>query len=135
MHSTQDYDMALTSGMEIEAPDVYDDGCLRVEHNKFYAACAGQPLHNLRRKEFLILSRLVREIGRSVPQYALWAAAWGEDAEFDESASNSLKAHICYLRRKLEPFGLQILTRPNIGYMLSTADCVCQTTDRQSPAG
>lgn len=135
MRVTQDIDMALTSGKHIEAPDVYDDGCLRLEHNKFYATCAGRPLDNLRRKEFLILSRLVREIDRPVPPSELWAAAWDEGTEFDDGAANSLKAHICYLRRKLKPFGLRIVTRPNIGYLFSTAGCVCPPAGTQSSAG
>ena len=114
--------MALTNEKQVEAPDVYDDGYLRVEHHKFYAACAGQPLDNLTRKEFLILSRLVREIGRAVPLLALGLAVWGGGSGFDNKRYNSLRAHVCYLRRKLEPFGLHILTRPNIGYQLSNVE-------------
>ena len=37
------------------APDVYDDGRLRVEHESFYIACEGQSI-KLPRTEFLIIN-------------------------------------------------------------------------------
>jgi DNA-binding response OmpR family regulator len=97
-------------------------------------ACAGRPLYNLTIKEFRVLSRLVREIGRPVPQQAIWVSEWGEGAEFDDNAGKILKVHISRLRHKLEPFGLHILSKPGIGYVLSTADCVCSATDAQRSA-
>jgi DNA-binding response OmpR family regulator len=124
-----EFNMAVTNETSLEASDVYDDGCLRVEHDKFYVACGGRPLYNLTLKEFRIFSRLVREIGRPVPMSALWASGWREDAEFDDDAAKLLKVHISTLRRKLKPFGIQIFSKPNIGYILSTDDCVCAMTD------
>src|SRR5262245_44586578 len=62
---------------------VYDDGYLRVEHDNFYVACAGKPLYNLTRKEFLILSRLVRAMGRPVTKQEIWGFAWRRDSEFN----------------------------------------------------
>jgi DNA-binding response OmpR family regulator len=126
--------MSLTGNTNFASPDVFDDGCLRVEHDKYYVACAGRPLYNLTIKEFRVLSRLVREIGRPVSQQAIWESGWGEGAEFDDSAGKVLRVHISTLRHKLEPFGLHILSKPGIGYILSTADCVCPATDAQRSA-
>jgi DNA-binding response OmpR family regulator len=123
--------MTLTGNKNFASPDVFDDGCLRVEHDKYYVACAGRPLYNLTIKEFLVLSRLAREIGRPVPQRDLWASGWGEDAEFDDSAGKILRVHVSTLRHKLKPFGLQIISKPSLGYILSTADCVCPETSAQ----
>jgi len=52
-------------------------------------------------------------------------------AEFGDSAGKLLRAYISTLRHKLEPFGLHILSKPGIGYVLSTAACVCPATDAQ----
>ena len=55
-------------------------------------------------------------------------------AEFDDGAGKALSVHISSLRHKLEPFGLHILSKPGIGYVLSAADCVCPATDAQRSA-
>ena len=55
-------------------------------------------------------------------------------AEFDVSAGKALNVRISTLRHKLEPFGLHILSKPGIGYILSTAGCVCPATDTQRSA-
>ncbi len=94
---------------------VYDDGYLRVEHGKFYVACAGKPLYNLTRKEFLILSRLVQAMGRPVTKQEIWGFAWKGDAEFNR---DTLRVHVASLRRKLSPFGLDIVAVVRVGYRL-----------------
>ncbi len=95
-------------------PDVYDDGTLRVEHNSFYVTFNGRVLF-LPPKEFLILSCLSRNIGRMVESEALWHYAWEPDSEFN---SRTLRVHICTLRRKIEPMGLNIRHVASIGYCL-----------------
>ena len=94
---------------------IYDDGYLRVEHNKYYVACAGKPLYNLTLKEFLILSRLVRETGRAVTKQEIWDYAWKNGAEFNR---DTLRVHVATLRRKLSSFGLDIVAVINVGYRL-----------------
>jgi DNA-binding response OmpR family regulator len=94
---------------------IYDDGYLRVEHGKFYVACAGKPLYNLTRKEFLILSRLVRAMGRPVTKQEIWSHAWEGDAEFNR---DTLRVHMATLRRKLSTFGLDIVAVVHVGYRL-----------------
>jgi DNA-binding response OmpR family regulator len=94
---------------------VYDDGYLRVEHGKFYVACAGKPLYNLTRKEFLILSLLVRAMGRPVTKQEIWGHAWEGDAKFNR---DTLRVHVATLRRKLSTFGLDIVAVVHVGYRL-----------------
>lgn len=94
--------------------DVYDDGFLRIEHNSYYVSCNGTSLF-LPRKEFLILSRLARNIDRIVSQQALWEYAWGEHAPLK---SATLRVYIYNLRKKLLPFGLSIKRLVSVGYSL-----------------
>lgn len=104
-------------------PDVYDDGYLRVEHDNYYVACAGQPL-DLPRKEFLIMSRLVQNADRIVAGHELWRHAWmGKSKDENSTAdfnSESLHVHIYRLRRKLEAHRLHIETMIGVGYRLRT---------------
>jgi DNA-binding response OmpR family regulator len=95
--------------------DVYDDGYLRVEHANYYLACGGQLL-KLPLKEFLIISRLVRNIERLVLAQEIWRYAWGDISPFN---AQSLHVHIYRLRQRLAPFGLRIETKVCIGYCLT----------------
>jgi DNA-binding response OmpR family regulator len=94
--------------------DVFDDGHLRIEHDNYYVACAGQSI-KLPRAEFLILSRLARQPERVVPAGELWQHVWGETKPFN---SESLHVYIYRLRHKLEAYGLKIETMVHIGYRL-----------------
>lgn len=96
-------------------PDVYDDGYLRVEHANYYVACGGRVLR-LPLKEFLIISRLVRNIERLVISEEIWRSAWGDAAPFN---AQSLHVHIYRLRQRLAPFGLHIETKVCVGYCLT----------------
>jgi DNA-binding response OmpR family regulator len=98
--------------------DVYDDGHLRVEYANYYIACNERVLR-LPLKEFLIVSRMVRNIGRLVLSEELWRYAWGDAAPFN---AQSLHVHIYRLRQRLAPFGLQIETKVCIGYCLKKSD-------------
>jgi DNA-binding response OmpR family regulator len=97
------------------AADVYDDGHLRVEHENYYVTCEGQHLR-LRRVEFLLLSRLARNMSRVVRAEELWRHAWGEGKPYN---SESLHVHIYRLRAKLTPFRLHIETMIHVGYRLA----------------
>src|SRR5215468_4540782 len=100
---------------------IYDDGYLRVEHNSFYVSCGGQPLYHLSRREFLILSRLARGAGRPVTKEQIWSFVWGDTTAFNAS---NFRVHIANLRRKLAPFGLDIVAMVRVGYRLErSAEC------------
>ena len=98
-----------------DAEAVYDDGYLRVEHANYYVACDGRSL-KLPLKEFLIISRLVRNIERLVRSEEIWRFAWGDRVPFN---AQSLHVHIYRLRGRLAPFGLQIETKVCVGYCLT----------------
>ena len=95
--------------------EAYDDGYLRVEPANYYIACEGRVLR-LPLKEFLIISRLVRNIERLVLSEDIWRSAWGEDAPFN---AQSLHVHIYRLRQRLSAFGLHIETKVCVGYCLT----------------
>jgi DNA-binding response OmpR family regulator len=94
--------------------DVYDDGHLRVEHDNYYVSCGGETLR-FRRAEFLLLSRLARNIARFVKAEELWRHAWGDSKPYN---AESLHVHVYRLRVKLAPFGVQIETMVSVGYRL-----------------
>ena len=98
--------------------EVYDDGYLRVEHDNYYIAC-GERVLRLPLKEFLIISRLVRNMGRLVLSEEIWRYAWGEAAPFN---AQSLHVHIYRLRQRLAPYQLQIETKVCIGYCLRSGN-------------
>lgn len=100
-----------------DSPDVYDDGCLRIEHNSYYIACDGNMIA-LARKEFLIVSRLARSVERIVPSEEIWRYAWGEQATFN---AQSLRVHIHRIRHNLAPFRVKIESMVKVGYRLTTA--------------
>ncbi len=104
----------LPSQSASKSQDVYDDGCLRIEHKSYYVSFNGQVLF-LTPKEFLILSGLSRAIGRMTPSKSLWRYAWGEGEDFN---SKTLRVHVCNLRRKIAPLGLSIRSMTSLGYCL-----------------
>jgi two-component system, OmpR family, alkaline phosphatase synthesis response regulator PhoP len=103
-----------TSEIQMKPEDVYDDGSLRIEHDAYYVSFNGQVLF-LTPKEFLVLSKLSRTIGRMVPSKSLWRYAWGEKESFN---SKTLRVHVCNLRRKIAPLGLNIRSMTSLGYCL-----------------
>ena len=95
--------------------EVYDDGRLRIEYDGYYVECAGQPIYDLTRKEFLVLARLARDAGRVVSHEQLWTFVWGTDQEFNH---RTMRVHVANLRRKLAPYGVEITVVVHIGYRL-----------------
>jgi NAD(P)-dependent dehydrogenase (short-subunit alcohol dehydrogenase family) len=53
--------------------DVYDDGYLYIEYDKFYVACNNRPLYHLGRMQMLVLFRLAHAGGRPVARLKIWA--------------------------------------------------------------
>lgn len=102
----------------VQTIEIYDDGFLRVEHQYFYVTCNGKSL-SLGRAEFLILSKLVRNIDRFISNQAIWSHIWDESKPLNQE---SLKVMICKLRRQLSPFGIIIQSRTKIGYKLISTE-------------
>ena len=116
--ATEPMTLSMVGGTPVQdlAGNVYDDGHLRVEHDNYYVTVAGRVL-KLPRKEFLIMSRLARNVERIVESEELWQHAWGPSVPFN---AESLHVHIYRLRRRLESFGLRIETMVSVGYRLLT---------------
>ncbi len=57
--------------------NVYDDGCLRVEHDNYHVECKGE-LVDLPRAEFLMFSCLTRTPNRFALSETIWHYAWGD---------------------------------------------------------
>ncbi|MCA1614369.1 MAG: helix-turn-helix domain-containing protein [Acidobacteria bacterium] len=101
--------------------DVYDDGCLRVEHNSYYVACQGQHVR-LTRSEFLLFSRLVMSMGNLVESEELWRHIRGPHKPYN---ADSLHVFIYRIRRKFARFGIRLENMVNVGYRLR-ADGYCR---------
>jgi DNA-binding response OmpR family regulator len=104
--------------------DVYDDGYLRIEYDNYYVVCGGRRVL-LPLKEFLIFSRLARNVERTVTAQEIWRSAWKAEIPFN---SLSLRVHIHRLRKTFHPLGLHIGSMVGVGYCLSvTRDEQAQT--------
>jgi DNA-binding response OmpR family regulator len=97
--------------------DVYDDGYLYIEYDKFYVACNNRPLYHLERMQMLVLFRLARTGGRPVAHHKIWADVWGNE----EYKAQTLHVCIAILRRKLAPYGLIISSPVSSEYCLARA--------------
>ncbi len=101
--------------MTLTQEAVYDNGYLRVEYDRYYVACRNVPIYSLCRKEFFVLTALLRGNGRPVQHQDLWHAVWGETEEVNLLV---LRAQIANLRRKLMPYGIEIGSMIGVGYYL-----------------
>src|SRR5438045_8713433 len=84
--SLQEMSITEQNSAGLVAEEVYDDGFLRVEHKKYYAACGGHAM-KLPRTEFLIFSRLVRTPNRIVTADDLWTSVWASNKPLNPRAS------------------------------------------------
>lgn len=100
------------SGYQNEAPQVYEDGQLRVDYSGFHVACADAEI-KLTRKEFALLAVLTRNPGRVIPRERLLDEVWGMQYFGD---ARTLDVHISGLRKKLCECGTRIETVIGIGY-------------------
>lgn len=106
-----------TAGSQGEA--VFRHGDLEVDLAKRRVLKAGTEVH-LTRREFGLLSILVRHAGKVVTQRQLLTEIWGE-AYADQA--HYLRVHMNNLRNKLESRPGQpqhFLTEPGVGYRLET---------------
>jgi DNA-binding response OmpR family regulator len=117
MLSGQTSTAPLAGGVAQPDAEVYDDGYLYIEYNKFYIACDNRPLYHLGRKQMLILFHLARAGGRPAPRLKIWADAWGNE----EYKAQTLRVCVAKLRRKLEPYGLAIIAPGSSEYYIARA--------------
>lgn len=95
--------------------NVYDDGCLRVEHDSYHVECKGERI-DLSRAEFLMFSCLVRSLNRFVQSETIWRAVWGDKKPYN---ADSIHVIMYRLRRRFAPFGFYLDNKVAVGYRLS----------------
>jgi DNA-binding response OmpR family regulator len=95
---------------------------LRVEYANYYVACQGRYL-DLKKTEFLLVSRLVRNIERVVTFQDLWEHAWPAGKPLNPA---SLHVYMSKVRRKVIGSGLRIDNMINVGYSLGHGECCSQ---------
>jgi two-component system, OmpR family, alkaline phosphatase synthesis response regulator PhoP len=94
------------------AATVYEDERLQINFEEMKVVCAGQEV-KLTRKEFGLLSALVRRPGRVLTRNQLLDDVWGQQYYGD---TRTLDVHIRRLRQKLGDCGDSIETVIGVGY-------------------
>jgi len=90
----------------------YEDERLRINFEEMRVVCSGQEVR-LTRKEFGLLSSLVRRNGRVATRNQLLDEVWGQQYYGD---TRTLDVHIRRLRQKLGDCGDSVETVIGIGY-------------------
>jgi len=101
----------------IEATPVFRSDDLEVDLAQRKVAVGGKEV-KLTSTEYELLSRLVRDHGKVIPQMQLLKQIWGSAAE---DQSHYLRIYINQLRKKIEKNPsepVHILTEPGVGYRL-----------------
>ena len=99
----------------VETEDSYDDGYLRIDLQHRHVQVLGEKCH-LTPTEFKLLTVLLENAGRVVPQRELLEQVWGR--EYTEDLYYP-RVYISQLRRKIEPDPTKptyILTEHRVGY-------------------
>jgi DNA-binding response OmpR family regulator len=90
----------------------YEDSRLAIDYEDMRVSCDGVPIR-LTRKEFSLLSTLVRATGRVATRQQLLDTVWGYEYYGD---TRTLDVHIRRLRQKLGACGESIETVVGVGY-------------------
>ncbi len=104
-------------GSSAESPPLFDDGVLRVDLARRQVSVAGEPVV-LARKEYALLSMLVRHAGRVVTQPQMLREIWGPNHAED---IHYLRILVGKLRQKLGDDATSprwIVTEPGVGLRL-----------------
>lgn len=101
----------------VEATPIFISGDLEVDLNRRQVKSRSETV-KLTATEYDLLSVLIRNHGRVVPQVQLLTGVWGKAAA---DQSHYLRIYIAQLRKKIEidsAHPLHILTEPGIGYRI-----------------
>lgn len=105
---------ALLRRAQGEASSVITVGNLTFDPAKGIASVGDRELE-LRRREWVVLERLIAKVGKVIPKERLTSEVFGFD---DPVAPNAIEVYVARLRRKLEPDGPTIRTMRGLGYIL-----------------
>ncbi len=109
--------VALRNVGMIEATPVFRSDDLEVDLSQKKITVAGKDI-KLTATEYEVLSRLVRDHGKVIPQAQLLRQVWGSTSE---DQSHYLRIYINQLRKKIEANPSEpkhILTEPGVGYRI-----------------
>jgi two-component system response regulator TctD len=105
---------ALLRRPNVDPSPIITIGKLEVDRSRCVASINGEPIE-LRRREWVLLERLVVRVGKVVSKKRLSAEVFGYD---DMVAPNAIEVYIARLRRKLGPDGPPIRTMRGLGYVI-----------------
>lgn len=105
---------ALLRRAQGEASSVITIGNLTFDPARGIASVGERQLE-LRRREWVVLERLIAKVGKVIPKERLTSEVFGFD---DPVAPNAIEVYVARLRRKLEPDGPTIRTMRGLGYIL-----------------
>ena len=106
---------ALLRRPNVDPSPIITIGKLEVDRSRCVASVNGEPIE-LRRREWVLLERLVVRVGKVVSKERLSAEVFGYD---DMVAPNAIEVYIARLRRKLGPEGPPIRTMRGLGYVMA----------------
>jgi two-component system OmpR family response regulator len=115
-----------------EGPEALELDDLRLDPETHEVA-RGSDVVRLTPTEFRIFYTLVKHAGRVVPATRLFAYVWGSEG----GAANSLRSHICHLRKKVGLDGGangSIASVPAVGYVFQTSARAVGTAPDQTLA-
>jgi DNA-binding response OmpR family regulator len=107
----------------VDAPDVDDDGLIRMDHARRVVEVAGVPTH-LTPLEFRLLATLVRHRGVVLSRDQLLELVWDDTSGV--GSGDEVRVYVGYLRRKLARVldGSPIATVRGFGYRYEPADAI-----------
>jgi two-component system KDP operon response regulator KdpE len=109
--------VSLRHHSDLEATPVFKSGDLEVDLNKRQVKVAAQMV-KLTATEYDLLSVLIRNQGKVVPQDQLLTRVWGKNSS---GQTHYLRIYVAQLRKKIESDSAHpehILTEPGIGYRI-----------------
>lgn len=105
---------ALLRRPQVDPAPVIRVGKLEFDRSHHVARVDGRDL-DLRRREWVVLERLISRVGQVVSKDRLASEVFGYD---EPVAPNAIEVYIARLRRKLEPDGPTIRTLRGLGYLM-----------------
>jgi two-component system response regulator TctD len=105
---------ALLRRPQVDPAPVIRIGALEFDRSHHVARVGDRNL-DLRRREWVVLERLVSRVGQVVSKDRLASEVFGYD---EPVAPNAIEVYIARLRKKLEPDGPAIRTLRGLGYLM-----------------
>ncbi|MBE1529961.1 two-component system response regulator TctD [Sphingopyxis sp. OAS728] len=105
---------ALLRRPQVDPAPVIRVGKLEFDRSHHIARIDGRDL-DLRRREWVVLERLLSRVGQVVSKDRLASEVFGYD---EPVAPNAIEVYIARLRKKLEPDGPTIRTLRGLGYLM-----------------